>query len=100
MDVLLFKNLRFFDLSDKGYLPRLDFFKGIAKCGVVIDTHVPRHPLRTWISSSSTMPVKMARSTTNPLFSNCSSRTWILNSTPVDCRSGSKVRTTTIVEVS
>lgn len=41
MDAFLFKNMRFFDLADKGYLSKLDFFKGIAKCGVVIDTHVP-----------------------------------------------------------
>jgi hypothetical protein len=32
--------MRFFDLQDKGMLSKLDFFKAIAKCGVVIDTHV------------------------------------------------------------
>jgi len=41
MDAFLFKNMRFFDLQDKGMLAKLDFFKAIAKCGVVIDTHVP-----------------------------------------------------------
>ena len=47
MDAFLFKNMRFFDLQDKGLLSKLDFFKAIAKCGVVVDTYVPLPPPRT-----------------------------------------------------
>ena len=39
-DAVLFKAFKFYDLYNNGYLSRTDFFKAIAKCGVVVDTHV------------------------------------------------------------
>lgn len=39
-DAFLYKAFKFFDLYNNGYLGKLDFFKAIAKCGVVVDTHV------------------------------------------------------------
>lgn len=38
-DALLFKAFKFYDLYNNGYLLKTDFFKAIAKCGVVVDTH-------------------------------------------------------------
>ncbi len=40
MDAFLFKAFKFFDLYNNGALNKIDFFKAIAKCGVVVDTHV------------------------------------------------------------
>lgn len=40
-DAVLFKAFKFYDLYNNGFLSRADFFKAIAKCGVVVDTHVP-----------------------------------------------------------
>ena len=40
VDAVLFKAFKFFDLYNNGWLSRTDFFKAIAKCGVVVDTHV------------------------------------------------------------
>ena len=74
MDAFLFKNMRFFDLGDKGHLSKLDFFKAIAKCGVVIDTHVPETPFRTCRQSTETMQLKTARFTTGLSYNNCSSK--------------------------
>ena len=39
-DAVLFKAFKFYDLYNNGNLSRIDFFKAIAKCGVVVDTHV------------------------------------------------------------
>lgn len=39
-DTYLYKSFKFFDLYNNGYLNKSDFFKAIAKCGVVVDTHV------------------------------------------------------------
>ena len=73
MDAFLFKNMRFFDLQDKGLLSKLDFFKAIAKCGVVVDTYVPLLPPRTSTSSGTSMPPRMAKSTTGSSYNNSSS---------------------------
>ena len=71
MDAFLFKNLRFFDLGDKGFLNKLDFFKGIAKCGVVIDTHVLYLLFRTCRLSGNTIPTKTIRFNTKLSYNNC-----------------------------
>jgi Ca2+-binding EF-hand superfamily protein len=39
-DAVLFKAFKFFDLYNNGWLSKSDFFKAIAKCGVVPETHV------------------------------------------------------------
>lgn len=39
-EAYLFKAFKFFDLFNNGYLNKKDFFKAIAKCGVVVDTYV------------------------------------------------------------
>ncbi len=36
----MYKSFKFFDLYNTGSLGKSDFFKAIAKCGVVVDTHV------------------------------------------------------------
>lgn len=40
IDWLLFKAFRFFDLNNNGHLPQSQFFRAIAKCGVLVDSHV------------------------------------------------------------
>jgi Ca2+-binding EF-hand superfamily protein len=37
-DSLLFKTFKFFDLNNVGYVPRNEFFRAIAKTGVVISS--------------------------------------------------------------
>lgn len=39
LDAYLFKNFKFFDLHNQGRLSSSDFFRAIAKCGVVVETH-------------------------------------------------------------
>lgn len=39
-DMVLFKAFKFFDLYNNGFLVKKDFFKAIAKCGVIVDTYV------------------------------------------------------------
>jgi len=40
MDGFLFKSFKFFDLNSNGWLTKMDFFKAIAKCGLVVQTQV------------------------------------------------------------
>ena len=49
MDAFLFKAFKFFDLLNTGFLAKQEFFRAIAKCGVVVDTHVTSMQIRTWI---------------------------------------------------
>ena len=37
-DALLFKTFKFFDLNNAGYLPEAEFYRAIAKVGVVFET--------------------------------------------------------------
>jgi hypothetical protein len=39
-DAFLFKAFKFFDLLNSGALPKSDFFRAIAKCGVLVDSYV------------------------------------------------------------
>jgi Ca2+-binding EF-hand superfamily protein len=41
LDAYLFKAFKFFDLYSHGYLSKTDFFRAIAKCGVVVEIQVP-----------------------------------------------------------
>jgi hypothetical protein len=54
-DAFLFKAFKFFDLYNNGCLSKTDFFKAIAKCGVIVDTHVTIFSLRIWTPSSITI---------------------------------------------
>lgn len=47
LDAFLFKAFKFFDLYQNGRLGQVDFFKAIAKCGVVVDPEVPICSKRT-----------------------------------------------------
>ena len=40
LDAFLFKAFKFFDLYQNGHLGQVDFFRAIAKCGVVVDPEV------------------------------------------------------------
>lgn len=40
LDSFLLKAFKFFDLTNNGYLSKRDFFKAIAKCGVVVQSNV------------------------------------------------------------
>ena len=86
MDAFLFKNMRFFDLHEKGQLNKLDFFKAIAKCGVVIDTYVHLSWRRTWTLSGISMLLRMVRSTTKNSYNNCFSDRTRLNQIRVDSK--------------
>mgnify|MGYP002074447889 CR=1 FL=1 len=55
LDAFLFKAFKFFDLHNSGFLNKNDFFRAIAKCGVVVDTHVLFLPFRTWMQYLVTM---------------------------------------------
>ena len=58
-DAFLFKAFKFFDLYNNGHLSRSDFFRGIAKCGVVVETHVIILSVRT--STQFTMHIAISK---------------------------------------
>lgn len=59
LDAYLFKNFKFYDLHAQGYLSKADFFRAIAKCGVVVETHVSYSSLRMLIPFTGHTPLKM-----------------------------------------
>ena len=61
LDAYLFKNFKFFDLHNQGRLSSSDFFRAIAKCGVVVETHVLVKQDRIWQLSFKLMQTKMAQ---------------------------------------
>jgi len=60
LDAFLFKAFKFFDLYNNGYLVRSDFFKAIAKCGVVVETYVKMILFRIWTLSMEIIATLMA----------------------------------------
>jgi hypothetical protein len=64
LDAYLFKNFKFFDLHNQGRLSSADFFRAIAKCGVVVETHVLFYRFRIWLLFFKLTRMKMALSTT------------------------------------
>ena len=63
LDAYLFKNFKFFDLHNQGRLSSSDFFRAIAKCGVVVETHVLMYQDRIWQLSFRLMQMRMAQFT-------------------------------------
>lgn len=85
-DAVLFKAFKFYDLYNNGYLSRVDFFKAIAKCGVIIDTHVTLVLSRIFRVSIDTMILKIqAKSITGLSYKNYFSVTTHKPS-PIVCR--------------
>ncbi len=63
LDAYLFKNFKFFDLHNQGRLSSSDFFRAIAKCGVVVETHVLLYRYRIWQLFFKLMRMKMVQFT-------------------------------------
>ena len=76
--------MKFFDLNNKGNLSKLDFLKAIAKCGVVIDTHVLSFTFRIWKQFFSITQQKTDESTTKISLNNCSLSKINLNQIPAE----------------
>lgn len=63
MDSFLLKAFKYFDLTNNGYLSKRDFFKAVAKCGVVVQPNVTVALVRILIWCSDTTRRKRASST-------------------------------------
>jgi len=71
LDAFLFKAFKFFDLLNNGALSKNDFFRAIAKCGVLVESYVPFDLSRIWISFTIITNLKMGSFTIKISYSNC-----------------------------
>ena len=78
LDAYLFKNFKFYDLHSQGYLSKADFFRAIAKCGVVVETHVHLSELRTSIQFTMHMHLRTEMYTISSSYKTSSSKNQLL----------------------